>query len=97
MASKFTYICKNCGYQCDSYTGRGFFGQKISMVECLNCNTIQPLTVGGIIADVVPNFSSEYGRLCPQCMSDKLKVWDERTCPKCGSEMTTDGKKEFWT
>ena len=50
----------------------------------MNCHTVQPLTVGGMIADVAPSFSSEYGRLCPECMSDDIRIWDEHTCPKCG-------------
>ena len=44
-----------------------------------------------MIADVAPSFSSEYGRLCPQCMSDDIKIWDEKTCPKCGCKMIDEG------
>ena len=97
VAGKSTYRCTQCGYSCDHYKGRGFFGQKISMVVCMHCHTIQPLTVGGMIADVAPSFSSEYGRLCPQCMSDDIKLWDENTCPKCGGRMLDEGDEEFWT
>lgn len=98
MAMKSTYKCSHCGYTCDRYSGRGFFGQKISMVVCLDCNTVQPLTVGGLIAEVVPSFGSEFGRLCPKCMSQNLRLWDEHTCPKCGHEMQKeDDKDEFWT
>lgn len=97
MAIKSKYKCGKCGYHCDNYEGRGFFGQKISMVVCQKCRAVQPLTVGGVIADVAPSFSSEYGRLCPQCMSDDLTIWDGHTCPKCGGQMQIDGKSEFWT
>ena len=27
MASKTRYKCVSCGYYCDNYDGRGFFGQ----------------------------------------------------------------------
>lgn len=27
MASKQKYKCISCGYECDNYDGRGFFGQ----------------------------------------------------------------------
>lgn len=67
------------------------------MVVCQSCHTVQPLTVGGLIAEVAPCFSSEYGRLCPQCMSQDLRLWDGKTCPKCGAEMQKDEKTEFWT
>ena len=97
MATRSTYKCSNCGYECDSYEGRGFFGQKISQVVCMDCHTVQSLTVGGIIADVVPSFSTEYGRLCPACMSQDLRIWDGHTCPKCGGRMTNQGDEEFWT
>ena len=109
MASKTRYKCVSCGYYCDNYDGRGFFGQIAlprltgeseggdSMVVCLHCHTVQPLTVGGMIAEVAPSFSTEYGRLCPQCMSDDLRIWDGHTCPKCGGKMPQEGKAEFWT
>ena len=97
MATKTKYICTQCHYECQHYAGRGFFGQKISMVVCLSCKTVQPLTVGGIIADIAPSFSTEYGRLCPACMSRDLRLWDEHTCPKCGGRMEADGAAEFWT
>ena len=35
MAGKSTYRCTQCGYSCDHYKGRGFFGQKISKRERL--------------------------------------------------------------
>lgn len=97
MAIKNTYHCKKCGYECDNYVGRGFFGQKISMIVCLDCKTVQPLTVGGMIAEVAPSFSSEYGRLCPKCMSSEIRLWDGQTCPKCGAIMKQTGRDEFWT
>lgn len=97
MATKSSHLCSKCGYECHSYSGRGFFGQKISMVVCLGCNTVQPLTVGGMIAEIAPSFSSEYGRLCPECMSKDLRLWDGHTCPKCGNEMAKKGTDEFWT
>ena len=97
MATKSTYKCSKCGYTCECYKGRGFFGQKISMVVCMRCHKVQPLTVGGMIADVAPSFSSEYGRLCPECMSDDIHIWDEHTCPKCGGVMRDEGNEEFWT
>lgn len=97
MAIKKLFSCSECGYECHSYSGRGFFGQTISMVVCMHCRTVQPLTVGGIIADVAPSFATEYGRLCPQCMSQDLRLWDGRTCPKCGAVMAPAGPDEFWT
>lgn len=97
MAKKQRYVCTHCSYECENFEGRGFFNQRISMVVCMHCHTVQPLTVGGMIAEIAPSFSSEYGRLCPQCMSDDLRLWDGKTCPKCGRQMTPDGKKEFWT
>lgn len=97
MAWKQTFCCPKCGYRCDDYEGSGFFGQRISTVVCRHCRTVQPLTVGGVIADVVPSFSTEYGRLCPQCMSDEITIWDGHTCPKCGGRMEKEGDKEFWT
>ena len=37
------------------------------------------------------------GRLCLQCGSDKIRIWDQRTCPKCQGRMEETGEKEFWT
>lgn len=97
MARQLTYRCPQCGYECAAYEGRGFFGQKISMVVCQSCRTVQPLTVGGMIAEVAPSFASEYGRLCPDCMSSDLRLWDGHTCPKCGHGMTADEQVDYWT
>ena len=53
--------------------------------------------VGGIIADVAPSYRSEVGRLCLNCGSDRIRIWDKRTCPKCQERMDPTGEKEFWT
>jgi len=68
------------------------------------------IVVGGIIADVAPSYRSEVGRLCLQCGSDKIRIWDKggnrdidnvvggyQTCPKCQGRMEETGEKEFWT
>ena len=86
MSWKLKYRCKACGYEADVYEGRGLFRQ-----------TIQNIVVGGIIADVAPSYRSEVGRLCLQCGSDKIRIWDGKTCPKCQGEMEETGEKEFWT
>jgi len=75
-------------------------------VLCPDCKTIQNIVVGGIIADVAPSYRSEVGRLCLQCGSDNIRIWDKHTCPKCADarpevkgqgEMVQTGEKEFWT
>ena len=53
--------------------------------------------MGGIIADVAPSYRSEVGRLCLQCGSDRIRLWDMKTCPKCQGQMQYTGEKEFWT
>ena len=53
--------------------------------------------VGGIIADVAPSYRSEVGRLCLSCGSDRIRIWNRHTCPKCQGEMQPTGDKEFWT
>ncbi len=97
MAWKKNYCCNTCGYTADAYEGRGLFRQEITTVSCPDCKTIQHLVVGGIIADVAPSFRSEVGRLCLRCGSDRIKVWDMKTCPQCGHVMQYTGEKEFWT
>lgn len=97
MSWKRKYRCKDCGYETDVYEGRGFFGQHITMMSCSDCHTIQPLVVGGVIGDVAPSFNSEAGRLCLRCGSDNIKIWDMKTCPKCGGRMEDSGEKEYWT
>ena len=75
---------------------------------CPDCKTIQNIVVGGIIADVAPSYRSEVGRLCLQCGSDHIRIWDMQTCPKCAGQhppqasnsqgtMEDTGEKEFWT
>lgn len=96
MADKQKYVCQQCGYEAEVYSGRGFFNQHISQVQCNHCHTVQNLTVGGIIAEMVPSFGSEFGRLCPNCMSQHITLWDGHTCPKCQHKMLPTGKKEFW-
>ena len=32
-------------------------------------------------------FRSEVGRLCLQCGSDNISIWDMKTCPKCQGEI----------
>lgn len=97
MAWKKTYICKQCGYEADVYEGKGLFGQHITALACPECHTIQNIVVGGVVGDVAPSFRSEAGRLCLKCGSDKARIWDFHTCPKCGGEMKASEKKEFWT
>ena len=104
MAWKRKYRCKNCGYEAEVYDGRGLFRQQITAMFCPDCKTIQNIVVGGIIADVAPSYRSEVGRLCLQCGSNKIRIWDKHTCPKCTQpeaksqgEMEETGEKEFWT
>ena len=96
MSWKRKYRCKSCGYEAEVYEGRGLFRQQITAVSCNYCHTIQNLVVGGIIADVAPSFRSEVGRLCLQCGSDDIRIWDMKTCPKCQGEMEDTGEKEYW-
>lgn len=51
MAHIIKYKCEACSYETDVYEGRGFMGQHIEMITCPDCKTIQPLVVGGVIAD----------------------------------------------
>ena len=105
MAWKRKYRCSVCGYEADVYEGRGLFRQQIVAMLCPDCKTIQNIVVGGI-ADVAPSYRSEVGRLCLQCGSDRIRIWNRQTCPKCASRQDGDtpqgvmvdtGEKEFWT
>ena len=86
MAWKLKYRCRQCGYEAEVYEGRGLFRQEITAMTCPDCQTIQNIVVCG-----------EVGRLCLQCGSDNIKLWDKHTCPKCQGEMEPTGEKEFWT
>ena len=97
MAVKLKYRCRSCGYETDVYEGRGMFNQKITPMSCQDCCSIQNIVVGGIIADVAPSFRSEAGRLCLQCGSRNIRIWDMKTCPKCQGQMEDTGEKDFWT
>jgi Zn finger protein HypA/HybF involved in hydrogenase expression len=97
MAWKLKYRCRACGYEAEVYEGRGLFRQQITPMSCPDCKSIQNIVVGGIIADVAPSYRSEVGRLCLQCGSDNIRIWDMKTCPKCRGEMEDTGEKEFWT
>ena len=76
MAWKRKYCCKTCGYETEVYEGRGLFRQQITAMSCPDCKTIQNIVVGGIIADVAPSYRSEVGRLCLQCGSDQIRIWN---------------------
>ena len=97
MAWKLKYRCTACGYEAEVYEGRGLFRQQITPMSCPDCKTIQNSVVGGIIADVAPSYRSEVGRLCLNCGSDNIHIWDRHTCPKCNGIMEPTGEKEFWT
>ena len=97
MSWKKNYRCTQCGYEADVYEGRGLFRQQIVAVTCPDCHTIQNMVVGGIIGDVAPSFNSTVGRLCLNCGSDNIRLWNLKTCPQCGGTMEFTGKKEFWT
>lgn len=97
MAWKKKYRCTECGYEAETYEGKGLFGQHITPVSCPDCHTIQNLVVGGVIGDVAPSFRSEIGRLCLRCGSDRIRTWDGHTCPQCGGTMSDTEEKEFWT
>lgn len=97
MAWKTKHICASCGYAAEVYEGKGFMGQRIVMVSCPDCKTLQPLVVGGVIGDVAPSFNSVVGRLCLQCGSDRVREWNQQSCPRCGGAMQPTGEPEFWT
>ena len=97
MARKITYKCSSCGYTADIYEGKGLFGQHITPVWCPDCRSIANLVVGGVIGDVAPSFSSEAGRLCPLCGSNKIIKWDMHACPRCNGEMKAQEETGFWT
>ena len=97
MAWKLKYRCKSCAYEASVYEGHGLFRQQIVAISCPDCKTIQNIVVGGIIADVAPSFRSEVGRLCLNCGSDRIKIWNLSTCPRCKGQMEKTGEKEFWT
>ena len=79
------------------YEGRGLFRQQITAMTCPDCKTIQNIVVGGIIADVAPSYRSEVGRLCLQCGSDHIRIWDMKTCHKYQGNMEETGVKEVRT
>ncbi|MBQ9224178.1 MAG: hypothetical protein IJ166_10735 [Prevotella sp.] len=97
MAWKKHYRCMDCGYEAEIYEGKGLFGQHITPVSCPDCHTIQNLVVGGVIGDVAPSFRTEMGRLCLHCGSDRIVVWNKKTCPKCSGNMRDTEEDEFWT
>ncbi len=97
MAWKKKYRCEACGYEAEAYEGRGLFRQQISAMSCPDCKTIQNIVVGGIIADVAPSYRSEVGRLCLNCGSDKIRLWDGKTFPKGKGRMEETVEKEFLT
>ena len=97
MAWQREHICEECGYVATTYEGKGLFGQHITAVACPDCRSIGNLVVGGVIGDVAPSFRSEVGRLCPNCGSDRISVWNGKMCPKCGGKMTLSEEKTFWT
>lgn len=97
MAWKVKYRCEVCGYEAEAYEGRGLFRQKITAMSCPECKTVQNIVVGGIIADIAPSFRSEAGRLCLNCGSDDIRIWNMVTCPKCQGTMKPTGDREFWT
>jgi len=97
MAWKLKYRCAACGYEAQVYEGRGLFRQEIAAMLCHDCKSIQNIVVGGIIADVAPSYRSEVGRLCLNCGSSNISLWDRKTCPKCQGKMEKTGEKDFWT
>lgn len=97
MAWKKRYRCQGCGYEADTYEGYGLFKQHIATMVCPECRTLQNIVAGGIIGEVAPSYSTEYGRLCPNCSSQDIRLWDGTTCPRCGAAMAFTGDKEFWT
>lgn len=97
MAWKLKYRCPDCGYEAETYDGKGLFGQHITAVSCPDCHSIQNIVVGGVIGDVAPSFRSEVGRLCLHCGSERITIWNHSTCPRCGGRMTEDEEREFWT
>jgi len=97
MSWKVKYRCEACGYEAEAYEGRGLFRQKITAMSCPECKTIQNIVVGGMIGDIAPSYRSEAGRLCLNCGSGDIRIWDMVTCPKCQGTMKPTGDKEFWT
>ena len=49
MAWKRKYRCSVCGYEAETYEGKGLFGQHITPVSCPDCHTIQNLVVGVVL------------------------------------------------
>ena len=46
MAWKLKYRCTSCGYEAETYEGKGLFGQHITAVSCPDCHSIQNIVVG---------------------------------------------------
>ena len=97
MSTKQRYRCPQCNSVAEKYEGVGFFKQHIEAIVCGDCKAVRNITVGGIISQIAPSFDSLVGRLCPECCSDKIRMWDGATCPQCGTRMRKDGSEEFWT
>lgn len=97
MSWKRQYRCARCGYEAGIYEGKGFMGQKIVTVACLDCHTLQPLVLGGVVGQSAPLFNTMVDRLCLNCGSSHIREWDGETCPRCGGTMKPTGEREFWT
>ena len=97
MSWKKKYRCKECGYEAETYEGKGLFGPHLTALSCPDCRRIVNIVVGGVIGDVAPSYQSEVGRLCLHCGSDRARPWDMRTCPRCQGEMEETPDREFWT
>lgn len=96
MAKLLHFKCESCNYTTKVYIGKGFWGQHITMVTCPDCQTIQPLVIGGVIGDAAPSFNTEVGRLCLNCGSANIRPWNMKTCPKCQKEMNPTREETFW-
>ena len=76
MAWKRKYRCSACGYEAETYEGKGLFGQHITPVSCPDCHTIQNLVVGGVMdayAFVVVLTVSAFGMATP--VRNVVELW----------------------
>jgi len=88
MGNLYDFKCENCDFttRCSHGRDRGFVAL-VQPLYCTECKVLKNIHIGNYVRDTNANYRIEdVMPICKGCnQTETLKVWDGKTCPKCGT------------
>jgi len=88
MGNLYDFKCEKCEFttRCSHGRDRGFV-VLVQPLYCTECKVLKNIQIGNYVRDANAGYRVEdVMPVCGECeQTDTLKVWDGKTCPKCGT------------